>query len=53
MVIRGEVTKRKLENIYTTVRNVVKNKDCYYTTEDIEKLKKDNNNIFIGGGKNE
>ena len=50
MVIRGEITKEKLENIYTTIRNTVKNEKCYYTTEEIEKLKKDSRNVFIKGG---
>ena len=47
MVVRGELTKEKLENIYLTIRNIVKKKSCYYTQEEIDKLKKDSNNIFF------
>ena len=56
MVIRGQITKEKLENIYNTIRNTIKNEKCYYTTKEIEQLKKDSKNIFIdnkGGGINE
>lgn len=53
MIIRGEITEKKLEHIYDVVRATVKNKSCYYTEEEIAKLKKDSKNIFLkGGGKN-
>lgn len=52
MVVRGKVTKQKLENIYNVIRNTVKNKDCYYTQEEINKLKEDSQNIFFEGGGN-
>lgn len=52
MVVRGQITKQKLENIYNTVRNTIKNKDCYYTQEEVDKLKKDSQNIFFEGGGN-
>lgn len=47
MVVRGEITEEKLEHIYLTIHNIIKNKDCYYSKEEIENLKKDNRNIFI------
>ena len=53
MIIRGEITEKKLEHIYDVVRATVKNKSCYYTEEEITELKKDSKNIFLkGGGKN-
>ena len=54
MIIRGEITKQKMENIYTTIRNTIQNKECYYTAKEVEELKKDRKNTFIkGGGTNE
>lgn len=50
MIIRGQITKQKLEHIYDIIRNTVKNEECYYTHKEIEELKKDKNNIFIKGG---
>ena len=53
MVIRGQITVQKLENVYNTIRNIVRDKSCYYTQEEIDKLKQDSKNIFLkGGGKN-
>lgn len=50
MVVRGKITNQKLSNIYTTVRNIIKNKECYYTAEEVEQLKIDNKNVFLKGG---
>ena len=47
MIIRGEVTKGKLEHIYKTIHNIIKDKDCYYTQEELKELKKNKKNIFI------
>lgn len=52
MVIRGQITEKKLEHIYDVVRGTIKNKSCYYTQEEIEKLKEDSKNIFFKGGGN-
>lgn len=52
MVIRGEITEKKLEHIYITINNIIKNQDCYYTKEEIYKLKQDSKNIFLKGGGN-
>mgnify|MGYP007025072870 CR=1 FL=1 len=49
MVIRGEVTEENLKHIYKTIQSIIQDKNCYYTKEEIEKLKKDKKNIFIGG----
>lgn len=50
MVIRGQITVQKLENVYNTIRNIVRDKNCYYTEEEIKKLKEDSKNIFFKGG---
>ena len=53
MVIRGEITEKKLEHIYDIVRATIRKESCYYTKEEVDKLKEDNRNIFLkGGGKN-
>lgn len=53
MVIRGQITEKKLEHIYDVVRETIKNKSCYYTQEEIDKLKQYSKNIFFKrGGKN-
>ena len=53
MVVRGKISKEKLEQIYSTIGQVIKNEKCYYTEEEVETLKKDNKNIFLGRSKNE
>lgn len=50
MVVRGQVTEEKLECVYDTIRAIVKNKSCYYTQEQVDKLKKDSMNIFYKKG---
>ena len=47
MIIRGEVTEDKLENVYRTVNQLIKNPSCYYTKEEIEELKTNKENVFI------
>ena len=47
LIIRGQVTAQKLEEIYTTIGNIVKNEKCYYTEEQINKLKENKENVFI------
>ena len=47
MIIRGEVTKDKLENVYQVIRSIIDKPDCYYTKEEIEKLKTNEKNIFL------
>lgn len=46
MVIRGEATKEKLDHIYKTIQKYIKEESCYYTEEEIEKLKEDKSNVF-------
>lgn len=47
MIIRGEVTRDKLQHIYNTIQEVIQNQQCYYTKEEIEKLKQNKANVFI------
>lgn len=47
MVIRGQVTEEKLQHIYNTIRSIIKDHHCYYTEEEINKLKTDKTNVFI------
>ena len=47
MVLRGEVTKEKLTNIYDTINRIIKNKSCYYEDEEIENIKKDEKIILL------
>lgn len=46
MVIRGKTTKEKLDHIYKTIQKHIREEECYYSEKEIEKLKKDKNNIF-------
>ena len=50
MIIRGQVTREKLQHIYKTIQNIIHDNDCYYTKEEIENLKKNKKNIFYEGG---
>ena len=47
MVIRGKPNASKLRQIYNTIQKIIDNQECYYTEEEIEKLRKDENNIFL------
>lgn len=47
MIIRGEITRDKLQHIYNTIQEVIQNQQCYYTKEEIEKLKQNKTNVFI------
>lgn len=47
MIIRGTPTVGKLKHIYNTIQRLIDNQECYYTKEEIEKLKKDEKNIFL------
>ena len=47
MVVRGNVTYEKLENIYNVVNAIIKKPECYYSEEEVMKLKTNDKNIFI------
>jgi len=51
MIIRGTPNASKLTHIYNTIQRLIDNKECYYTEEEIENLKKDEKNIFLERGK--
>lgn len=53
MIVRsGSVTEADLKLIYSIIEKIVNDKECYYTPKEIEELKKDEKNIFIGGKRN-
>lgn len=39
MIIRGNAKKETLEHIVKVINSIIKKDDCYYTKEEIEKLK--------------
>ena len=39
MIIRRKPTQQTLENIVRTINTIIKNEECYYTKDEIEKLK--------------
>lgn len=47
MVIRSEVKASTLEYIYDICNRLFKDKDCFYTEEELEKAKTNENNIFL------
>lgn len=47
MVVRGKLTIDKLSYIYDTVNRIVEKDFCYYSDREIERLKKDEKNIFL------
>jgi hypothetical protein len=47
MVVRGNLTIEKLNYIYDTINRIVNNDFCYYSDEELERLKENEKNIFI------
>ena len=47
MVVRGNLTIEKLSYIYDTINKIVENDFCYYSDEEIGKLKENEKNVFI------
>lgn len=47
MVIRGTPNASKLKHIYNTIQRLIDNQECYYTKEEIKKLKEDKENKFL------
>lgn len=47
MVIRGETKANTLEYIYDICNRLFKDKDCFYTKEDLEQERTNENNIFL------
>ena len=48
MVIRGKVDKQTLLNIYDTCNRIFDKSDCFYTKQELEKMKQEQKNNFIG-----
>lgn len=40
MIIRGNAKKETLEQIVKVINSVIKKDDCYYTKEELRRLKK-------------
>ena len=51
MIIRQKPTQEVLEQIYNAIQKNISNQECYYTKEEIERLKQNEKNIFIIGEK--
>lgn len=47
MVIRGTPNASKLKHIYNTIQRLIDNQECYYTKEEIKRLKEDKENKFL------
>lgn len=50
MIIKGKATIEKLHIIYSTIHKILpanQYQHCYYTEEEIKKLKTDEKNVFI------
>ena len=47
MIVRGNCDINKLNYMYDTINRIVTNQNCYYNESEVEKLKKDENNIFL------
>ena len=47
IVKRNTPTKEVLKHIYDVMNKNIKNPDCFYTPEQVEKLKKDKKNIWL------
>ena len=47
MIIRKTPSKEVLEQIYKTIHKIIDNQECYYTPEQIKKLKENEENIFL------
>ena len=46
-VIRKKPTTAVMTNLYDIIRKTIHDKDAYYTPEQVEALKQDNNNVFL------
>jgi hypothetical protein len=50
MVIRGEAKANTLEAIYDICNRLFKDKDCFYTKEELEQERTDEKNIILTRG---
>ena len=44
---RRTPTKEVLQHVYDVMNKNIKNPKCFYTSEQVKKLKKDKNNIWL------
>lgn len=51
MIIRQQPTQEVLEQIYNAIQKNITNQECFYTDDEIKKLKQDKRNNFIKGEK--
>lgn len=47
MVIRGEAKANTLEHIYDICNRLFKDKNCFYTQEELEQARTNESNIFL------
>ena len=47
MIIRSEAKAETLEQIYDICNRLFKDKDCFYTSEELEQARANQKNIFI------
>lgn len=51
MIIRAKGVKvEALENIYKTLRQVIKDDSCFYTKDEVKELKENRDFILLNGG---
>ena len=46
-IYRKTPTKEVLQNIYDVMNKNIKNPKCFYTSEEVKKLKKDKSNVWL------
>ena len=46
-VSRKTPTKEVLQNIYDVMNKYIKNEKCFYTSDEVKKLKKDKTNVWL------
>lgn len=47
MIIRKKPSYAVMTNLYDTIRELIKDDTFYYTSQELEKIRKDKSNIFI------
>lgn len=47
MIIRKKPSYAVMTNLYDTIRELIKDDKCYYTSKELEKIKSNKSNVFI------
>lgn len=47
IVRRKPPTKEVLRHVYDVMNKNIKSPECFYTSEEVKKLKKDKNNVWL------